>query len=236
MHGHAQDTPAGVSRLGRIARELARHVPFTATGTLTGLALLVAVALLRFDAGTGETLFRILHPAHVLVSAWATAAMFRFHRPGRLLETIVVGYLGAIVIGTVSDSVIPHLGELLLGLEGGHEHGHEHAHGGLHIGFIEDWYIVNPLALLGVTLGLLRPRTKLPHFGHVLLSTWASLFHMVMAGAAVLDPGTILVVGVFLFLAVWLPCCASDIAFPLLFVGATPCCGPGHTHRHSGQK
>jgi hypothetical protein len=31
-----------------------------------------------------------------------------------------------------------------------------------------------------------------------------------------------LTVFVFLFLAVWIPCCVSDIVFPLLFVKAQP--------------
>jgi len=37
---------------------------------------------------------------------------------------------------------------------------------------------------------------------------------------------------VFLFLAVWLPCCTSDIVFPLLFVPSNqrPGCSCGHEH------
>jgi hypothetical protein len=63
----------------------------------------------------------------------------------------------------------------------------------------------------------LWPKTKVPHAGHVLLSTWASLFHMTMAFGEDVSPTTWVVVPVFLFLAVWVPCCTSDIVFPLLF-------------------
>ena len=52
---------------------------------------------------------------------------------------------------------------------------------GIHTGFIEKWWLVNPLAILGVTIAYFRPTTKFPHAGHVLLSTWASLFHILMA-------------------------------------------------------
>ncbi|MDK2972978.1 MAG: hypothetical protein PWP23_2733 [Candidatus Sumerlaeota bacterium] len=38
-----------------------------------------------------------------------------------------------------------------------------------------------------------------------------------MAMGAGLDLTHTLVVAVFLFIAVWLPCCTSDIVFPLLF-------------------
>jgi len=49
------------------------------------------------------------------------------------------------------------------------------------------------------------------------LSTWASLFHMTLAMEGSLTLSTGALIGLFLFLAVWVPCCASDIAFPLLF-------------------
>ena len=98
------------------------------------------------------------------------------------------------------------------------EHAHEAVHPELHLGFIEEWYLVFPAAILGVVLAYFRPATKLPHAGHVLLSTWASSAHVLMNTHA--DITALLLVGIFivLFLAVWLPCCVSDIIFPLLFV------------------
>ena len=88
----------------------------------------------------------------------------------------------------------------------------------IHIGFIEHWYVVNPLAIAGIVIAMLWPKTKIPHLGHVLVSTWASLFHMVMAVGEEFTVVMMATSVVFLFLAVWLPCCASDIVFPLLFV------------------
>jgi len=89
----------------------------------------------------------------------------------------------------------------------------------LHLGFIEKWWLVNPLAFLGIAVAWYKPATKFPHSLHVLLSTWASLFHMIMARTGDLNWAAAAAMFLFLFLAVWLPCCVSDIVFPLLFVG-----------------
>ena len=91
-------------------------------------------------------------------------------------------------------------------------------HKGVHIGFIEQPWLTNPAAFLGIVIALLRPVTKFPHSGHVLISTWASLFHITMAIGQTINLMTIVIIFMFLFLAVWLPCCLSDIIFPLLFV------------------
>ncbi len=100
----------------------------------------------------------------------------------------------------------------------------------LHLGFIEDWYLVNPAALLGIIIAYFWPQTKFPHAGHVLISTWASSFHVLMNTHRELS--TVMMIGVFvvLFIAVWLPCCISDIVFPLLFVKSTD--DLSHFHHH----
>ena len=149
----------------------------------------------------------MFHPAHVVLSAIVTAAMFKLYvKKANFLVVLIIGYIGSLGIATISDSLIPYIGEVLLGL---------HAHS--HIGFIEGWYIVNPAAILGVLIAWFWPKTKFPHSGHVLLSTWASSFHILMA----LHDGISILTGIgifiFLFIAVWLPCCFSDIVFPLLF-------------------
>lgn len=90
----------------------------------------------------------------------------------------------------------------------------------LHLGFIEDWYLVNPAALLGILIAYFRPRTRFPHAGHVLISTWASSFHVLMNTHRELTAVILFGIFVVLFVAVWLPCCVSDIVFPLLFIGS----------------
>jgi hypothetical protein len=188
-----------------IKKEMREHAPFTVLGALTGI--LVMFVFYRIPAGAAHRIFYTLHPLHVFLSALVTASMYRMHIKSVWWKVILVGYLGSVGIATISDSVIPFLAEGLLGLPDRE----------IHLGFIEKWWLVNPLALLGISFAFFRPTTKVPHFGHVLLSTWTSLFHIIMALGGVLGVVRIFVIFVFLFLAVWLPCCLSDIFFPLLF-------------------
>ena len=194
----------------RIAIELVHHAPFTILGAVTGIVIMVIIIFadaLPQVSQVSHTLFYIFHPLHVVLSAVVTTAMYKKYGRGKLWVAILIGYSGAIGIATISDSVIPYLGEVLLDLP----------NRGIHIGFIEEWQIVNPAALIGIAIGYWKPFTKFPHSGHVLISTWASLFHIIMALGTTVDGITLLIIFIFLFLAVWLPCCISDIAYPLLF-------------------
>jgi len=193
---------------GIIASELRNHAPFTTFGTVTGIVIMAVFVHFQISKEISTTLFWTLHPLHVMVSALVTTAMYRLHSKGEILPTIIIGYLGSVGIATLSDSLIPFAGEWLLNMP----------HRGIHLGFIEKWWLVNPLALAGIALGYIKPTTKFSHAIHVFLSTWASLFHMVMAMGTQIDVATWILAALFLFLAVWVPCCSSDIVFPLLWV------------------
>ncbi len=255
------------SRFRHILQELLCHSPYTMVGAVAGIAFMLIFR--HFGQEAGSTLFRVFHPAHVVLSAMVTASLFRIHSIKKSFITVLlVGYFGSIGIATLSDCVIPFFGEEILGVavpshaeihdapevEAGHVHGpdcdheaemvavaeqdehehalaaegeeepdhahgsvHDHAHG-LHLGFIEEWYLVNPAALLGIFIAMWVPRTRFPHAMHVLVSTWASSAHMLMNTQAELTGMILLGMFVVLFIAVWLPCCVSDIVFPLLFV------------------
>lgn len=190
--------------------ELKHHIPFTVLGAVTGIVFVIAIALtdaLPVVSGASETVFDILHPLHVVLSAGVTTAMYRKYSHGRILPTILIGYFGSVGIATLSDSVVPFLAESLLNLP----------YAKPHIGFIELWWLVNPAAFIGIAIGLWKPQTRFSHTGHVFLSTWASLFHIIMAMGATIEWILVLPIFVFLFLAVWVPCCMSDIAFPMFF-------------------
>lgn len=203
---HRLELPAaGMS--ATIFRELRAHVPFTLFGTLTGITILVTLVSAQASPAISTRLFWGLHPLHVLLSALVTTAMFTLHSRRSLWAMVAIGYVGSVGIATLSDCLIPYVGETLLDLP----------HRGLHLGFIEKWWLVNPLAAAGILLGYLWPRTKIAHAGHVLLSTWASLFHMTMAMQGDFSLLHYAATALFLFLAVWIPCCTSDIVFPLLF-------------------
>lgn len=192
--------------IAHIGKELRRHAPFTVTGTASGMFIMAALISCNVPQSLSQVLFWAFHPLHVILSALVTTAMFRLHGGRGVWKTLFVGYVGSVGIATLSDCIIPYVGEWLLGWP-------DRA---LHLGFIEKWWLVNPLALAGIGIACRWPHTKLSHAGHVLFSTWASLFHMSMAFKQSAGPSTLLLMALFLFLAVWLPCCTSDIVFPLI--------------------
>jgi hypothetical protein len=208
--------------------ELRNHAPFTLLGAVTGILCMILFRNLEYE--TNRRIFYVFHPAHVLLSTIVMTSMFDLHSPvRRFFGIFFVGFFGSVFLATLSDSLIPYIGELILGMQID-THGHEHA--GFvkeaHIGFIEAWYIVLPAAAVGILAAILRPRTKFPHAGHILLSTWASSFHILMAMEGRLSAWNLVGSFVFLFLAVWLPCCFGDIVFPLLFVRSPG--DPSHAH------
>jgi hypothetical protein len=198
--------------------------------------------LRNLDHETSRRIFYVFHPGHVFLSAIVIASLFQLYsKKVKLIVILLVGVLGSVGVGTLSDSLIPYAGEVVLGMHiDPHAHGstdvvepedaagHAHEHEGTvedesfaehaHIGFIEGWYIVIPAALAGVLIAFFKPKTTFPHAGHVLLSTWASSFHMLMAMGGNVSVWKMIGSFGFLFLAVWIPCCFSDIVFPLLFV------------------
>ena len=202
--------------LRRIADELRHHVLFTAVGAVSGIIIMVIIVLADVPAHVSHAAFHTLHPLHVVLSGLVTTAMYRKYSDKKIWAAVLIGYFGSIGIATLSDVIIPYLGGALLGIEIG-----------LHIPFIEvekmpfigleTWKLINLAALVGIIIGYLRPTTRLPHLGHVFLSTWASLFYFTAFGIAHWLP-LLHFIFLFLFLAVWLPCCLSDIVFPLLFI------------------
>jgi hypothetical protein len=193
----------------RIAKELKEHIPFTALGAVTGIIIMVIVVLGNVPSHISQTAFYISHPLHVLLSAFVTTAMYMRYRKGTIWMAILIGWTGSIGTATISDAILPYLSGTLL-----------NAHMEFHLPFIEEWWI-NFLALAGIAIGYWRQTTKIPHFGHILVSTWASLFYLTAFGIA--DWIHLLpYVFLFLFLSVWIPCCTSDIVYPLLFVRKEP--------------
>ena len=195
----------------RIAKELKEHIPFTALGALTGIIVMVIVVLCNAPPHISDTIFHTLHPVHVLLSALVTTSMYMRYKKGKIWAVILIGWTGAIGIATISDALIPHLGGTLLQIEMGKPH----------VPFIEHWWI-NLFALAGIGIGYWRQTTRIPHFGHVLLSTWASLFYIMAFGIAADWIPLLPFIFLILFLAVWIPCCMSDIVYPLLFLGKVP--------------
>ncbi len=233
-----------------IVYELKAHAPFTLLGAVLGLVFMLLFSKTGYEGSL--SLFKVFHPTHVVLSAMVTTALFKLHSlKRRLVMMILVGYFGSVGVATLSDIIIPHIGVHIFGLDvptesqiHQMEHSqtanaeHEHEPRAMHLGFIEEWYLVNPAAFLGIAIAYFFPRSKFPHAGHILISTWASSAYLLMDMEYQLDWGSAASVFITLFISVWLPCCLSDIVFPLLFIksdveltGSCPICGKGgHIH------
>ncbi|MBT3298262.1 hypothetical protein HN385_05015 [archaeon] len=195
----------------KIFNELKKHYPFTLFGAITGI--IIMILCYKIPSETSYEIFYILHPIHVILSALVTASMYKIYaKKVNPFVLILIGYMGSVGIATLSDSIIPYIAEIMLDLP----------NKGIHIGFIEKWWLINPLAFLGIAIAYFNPTTKFPHAGHVLLSTWASLFHVMIALGTTLNVSQAILIFIFLFIAVLIPCCMSDIIFPLLFVKRNP--------------
>ncbi len=233
-------------KLATVLGELRAHAPFTLCGSLTGIAMMLLFQ--NLSETTSYRLFYTFHPLHVTLSAIVAGSIYRLHERAKgLLIVLLVGYISSVGTATVSNSIIPFFGESILGVAIPTESDAHAAHPSaasnpettdsdelsdqhkpkIHLGFIEEWYIVNPAALLGILIGYFLPRTKLPHAGHILVSTWASTAHILMNMHTSITFLTLVGMTCVLFIAVWVPCCSSDIIFPLLFV-RTPHVHAGH--------
>jgi hypothetical protein len=213
--------------LKRIGQELWHHIPYTGAGAVTGILAMAVISWLNVSSNTSEALFYTFHPLHLLLSAIVTTALYRKFSKSPFWLTIPLCYLGPVVIGTLSDAVIPFI-----------EGNAIHISLSFELPFIEtakmpflgvpEWIIVNAAVLLGIGIGYFKPNTKFPHLWHILISTWATLLYFSTFGT-VDWISRLPVLFIFLFLAVWIPCCFSDIVFPLLLAGK----GYEHDHDHA---
>ncbi|KMQ51821.1 hypothetical protein CHISP_1317 [Chitinispirillum alkaliphilum] len=198
-----------------VIMELKSHAPFTFIGALSSLLLMIIVVVRSIPAETFKPMFTGLHSLHVILSAMVTTALYYKYKKN-IFHTLLVGIFGSIGITTLSDIIFPHHGaNFIMWITGAASHHHHH----IHIEVIDHWYIIIPSAVVGLIIGIKLPYTKIPHAGHVLLSTWASLFYILGHTSIGFEwlPRLPLVI-VLLFIAVWIPCCISDIVFPMLFI------------------
>lgn len=196
-----------------ICVELKKHLPFS---ILSACLAIIVMAFLSITIGNrlllqvGKELFHVFHPLHILTSAATTTAMYWIHRR-KIINAIIIGILGAIVICSLSDIVFPFLGGRLLFVK---------MH--FHLCVLEHPLTLIPFLLVGIIAGFVSPEvlensTIYSHSVHIFLSTMASLFYLVSFGFAETMHfiGPIFVIVVFVVL---IPCCLSDIVFPLIFV------------------
>jgi hypothetical protein len=176
-----------------------RHGPWRRSVVLASLAGAIGLVLLLVRGALGipdtaaEALFVIVHPLHVFIAAATLVRLLS--RPGRLrpLVAAAVGYPLVIAIVTTVDSLLPYLAELLLALPSRH----------VHIGFVEFWWLVHPLAITGTAAGLAAPRLRLRPRLVLAASLLPPVFDMMMAMWKPLDPAALLTIALFTGLSVW---------------------------------
>lgn len=220
--------PAGAAqvvmnnKLFRITKEFIHHFPYSAVGVAAALGMILGFEKMGV-AGDPDVVFHIMHPAHIFLSALVTTALFWKYEK-QLIKTVLVGLLGSIPVCVLSDVFIPYIGGALLGtpIE-------------FHLCAIEEPWLVYPAGVVGVVLGIfllnwVEKGTEISHLLHVMISSLASLFYLVSFDVPLWLTST-WAAFVITLLAVWLPCCLSDIIFPLALVknGHSPCCGH-HPH------
>lgn len=204
-------------RSDTIFRELWHHAPFTLGASILAAILVILLFVLGLaDNSTLGEMFEIAHPLHVLVSAAATAAIYRKYKKS-VFSGVLIGVFGAILIGTISDILLPWIAGNLFSL---------HTH--LHLPIIEVPLVIISVAIIGSLVGIYAGMFRINHSLHVFLSIFASFFYL-LAFSVELSFLAILANSLIVFLAVYIPCCISDIVFPILFI-KKPCRNCGHWH------
>ncbi|MAG39663.1 hypothetical protein CMI41_01715 [Candidatus Pacearchaeota archaeon] len=184
--------------------EFKEHLPFAVFVSFVAVSIVLIGEFSSFHIGRG--FFEEAHFVHLFFSAAATSAVFYRHRKNIYLG-VLVGILGAIIIGSVSDVLFPYVGSSIFGIPVL-----------FHLPILESTLLVLFVSLVGGIFGVIIKKSILSHSLHVFLSVFASLFYLI--NFAVLGDNVVLWLISFLIviLTVWLPCCLSDIWFPLLFI------------------
>lgn len=201
------------NRARHIIGELREHLPYSIFGVVIGMTILGFLTFAGEIMGLGDiaapsrSLFHIFHPIHLLFSATATTAMFWRHEK-RFLKAAIIGLIGAVVICGMSDIFIPFLAGFLLGVEMC-----------LHICIIKHPGLILPFVLMGIFAGFVVPDTTskstiFSHAAHVLVSSMASILYLIGFGFTQWIPAAGMML-IYMVLAVIIPCCLSDIVFPL---------------------
>jgi hypothetical protein len=175
-------------------------------------------------------LFHLFHPAHILFSAIATTAMF-YKYDKNLLKAVIIGFVGSILICTVSDALVPTATTYLMGFGN---------RAPIHLCLLDSPMQVIPFAALGVLLGLAATvsgstnSTIMSHSIHVISSTMATLFYTVAFTGRLLWINQIGTVFLMTCVAVGGICCLSDVVFPLFFTrkARAEYAKTGHHHPH----
>ena len=217
-----------------VVQEFTHHFPYTVIGSLIAMAGVWGFGTQQLHDGRPEELlaqarasFHLFHPLHICLSAIATTSLFwRYER--HLLRAVVIGALGTIIPCGLSDYFFPYVGGLLLGQPMQ-----------LHVCIIDHPQLFFPFLALGIIGGFwaeerLTGSHLFSHGAHVFVSSAASLLYLVAFGftAWMTDARFVFPALAIIVLAVWVPCCISDIVVPTTTVRTPEASGPTPAHPH----
>ena len=192
-----------------IIKEIKEHIPFTFLATLSAI-ILTAILFFVIKIQNLESTFEVIHPIHLFVSAIVTSGIYYKYK-NNFFEALGIGIIGSILIGSFSDIILPYLGGNLLSLNTN-----------FHLPLLEIPFIIVATAIIGSIVGIKTGITHLPHFLHVFLSVFASIFYLI-AFSQTLTLTYLAISTIIIFIAVLIPCCISDIIFPLIFIKGKCC-------------
>jgi hypothetical protein len=196
-----------------IWEEILCHFPYAIFSVALSLIFLSLLTYSDVTVGHVKRLFHSFHYLHLLFAGTGVVLSFSKYSKS-LLGMLCMGFIVPTIFCTVSDSVMPYLGGMYLGIP---------MH--FHWCFISHLSVVLPILSVGVLNGLVmgshESRRKIYysttfHFLHILVSALASILYLVGYGFSRWDEHFGFV---FLFLigAVLIPCTLSDIVVPMLF-------------------
>ena len=207
-------------KLKHIAVEFFHHLPYSAIGVGAAFGIVLALEKIGWEQ-TPLLQFHLTHPLHLFLSAIVTSAMFWKHEH-KVAKGIIVGILGTIPLCTMSDIIFPFFGARLMGTTLP-----------LHICLLREPVMVLSATGLGIAAGFLLVRwldhiTEFTHMLHVLVSSLASLLYLITFDQT-LWQSAVAATFIITLIAVWVPCCLSDIVFPLAFTSEI---APHEPHFH----
>jgi hypothetical protein len=190
-------------KINEIFNELKEHIPFTSVATVISILVMSFLLIKQNLLPYAVSMFEIFHPAHILFSSIVSAAIFYNHKKNVALA-IISSVLISLVIGSVSDIIFPYLGSLLFNLPIS-----------FHLPVFEEPILILGVSIFGATIGVATKKTKYPHFLHVFISVFASLLY-IFAYSTEFSTIKIFFIFIITTISVIIPCCLSDIVFPLI--------------------
>ena len=206
--------------------ELAHHLPYAIFSVAIGLIILSILDVfgLRGEHGPvcgdhmhsmhgAHLLFHSFHFLHIIFAVTGSLIMFsRFSK--NIVRGSIVAVISSIIFCTLSDVILPYIAGIMLGV---------HMH--FHLCFSSELHNIIPFLCVGLINGIvmskhsssLKPFYSVgSHFGHILISSLASLFYLVSEGFDNWYP-QMGILFIFLVIAVVVPCTLADVVVPMFF-------------------